>query len=71
LFWCLGDVFDIFSIGAKNPILAGVVVISYPVFIILFTWLFYGKFELNLIKSLGVILILAGVFIVLIDKKNS
>ncbi|MCF7729771.1 MAG: DMT family transporter [Chthoniobacterales bacterium] len=71
LFWCLGDVFNIFSIGAKNPILVGVIVISYPVFIILFTWLFYGKFELNLIKSLGVILILAGVFIVLIDKKNS
>lgn len=52
------------SIQAKNATIAGLVEVSYPIFTILFTWLFFRQFHLNLYSGIGGLLILAGIAVI-------
>ena len=54
------------SIQAKNATLAGLVEVSYPIFTILFTWLFFRQFHLNLYSGIGGLLILSGIAVIYI-----
>lgn len=50
-----------FSIQGKNATLAGLIEISYPLFIVLFSYIFFREMNLNLGTALGGALIIAGV----------
>jgi drug/metabolite transporter (DMT)-like permease len=52
------------SIHSRNAALAGLIEVSYPIFIVLFTAIFVGDMEINLMTLLGGLLILFGVFLV-------
>ncbi|HRK98397.1 MAG TPA: EamA family transporter [Alphaproteobacteria bacterium] len=54
------------SIQAKNATLAGLIEVSYPIFTILFTWLFFRQFHLNLYSGIGGLLILGGIAVIYI-----
>lgn len=63
----LAATFFIFhSIQAKNATLAGLIEVSYPIFTILFTWLFFKQFHLNAYSAVGGILIMAGISVIYI-----
>ncbi len=53
-----------FSITAKSATLAGLIEISYPIFIALFAYILYRENQLNLPTIIGGALIFAGVFVI-------
>lgn len=53
------------SIAGKNATLAALIEISYPVFVVLFTWLLFGEFHLTPRILLGAGLIFAGVLLII------
>jgi drug/metabolite transporter (DMT)-like permease len=52
------------SIASKNATLAGMVEISYPIFIAIFAYLLFKENQLNLATAIGGLLIFAGVFVI-------
>jgi len=54
----------ILSVREKNAVLASVLEVSYPLFVVLFSWLFFRESHMNLRTAAGGLMILAGVFIV-------
>lgn len=71
--WLLGAVIVAFlsanffvfsSIQAKNATLAGLIEITFPIFVILFTWLFFKEVHLNLYSAAGGLLVMLGVAII-------
>jgi len=56
---CIG-----FSISEKNATLAGLIEISYPLFIVLFSWLLFKQNHLNLYSLIGGGCIIVGVLLV-------
>ncbi len=64
-----GNFFILVSISAKNATLAGMIEISYPLFIALFAYLIFKENQINLATVLGGILIFAGVFIIYFFNK--
>jgi drug/metabolite transporter (DMT)-like permease len=54
--------------SAKNPTLASLIEISYPFFVVLFTWVFFRQCQLNLSTMIGGLLILAGVFVIILGE---
>lgn len=58
------------AVGAKNPTLASLIEISYPLFVIIFTWLFFREFQLNVMTMVGGIFVLSGVGIILWNGKQ-
>lgn len=54
-----------FSIASKNATLAGLVEISYPLFIALFTWLLFRESHINAAVISGAVLIAAGVILIM------
>lgn len=59
----------VLSIADKNATLAGLIEISYPLFIALFSWLLLGETDLNLGVTIGGSLVLLGVTLVYICSK--
>jgi drug/metabolite transporter (DMT)-like permease len=59
-----GHVLIALSISDKNATLAGVVEMSYPFFIALFSWALFGESTLNLATGIGGALILVGIALV-------
>ncbi len=53
------------AIGEKNASLASLIEISYPLFVILFTWLFFREVELTVMTAAGALLVLSGVSLIL------
>ena len=53
------------AVGAKNASLASMIEISYPLFVVLFTWLFFQEFQLNLMTFLGAFFVIFGVMLIL------
>jgi drug/metabolite transporter (DMT)-like permease len=47
----------------QNASLVGMVEITYPLFTILFAYIFFKEFHLNVFTMLGGMLILSGVFL--------
>jgi drug/metabolite transporter (DMT)-like permease len=60
----LAEIFIGLSITGKNASLAGIIEISYPVFIVLFSYLLFKESQVNLSTVAGGILIFGGIFII-------
>lgn len=60
-FFIIANTLIVVAIGSSNATIAGLVEISYPLFIALFSWLFFGVASLNLGTALGGAMILGGV----------
>ena len=65
----LGALMTYMAIGAKNPTLASLIEISYPFFVVLFSWLFFRDLQLNLMTFVGGFLVVSGISIILLYAK--
>lgn len=63
----LGGIMTYLAIGEKNATLASLVEISYPLFVILFTWIFFQEVELNVITTVGAFLVILGVSLICLN----
>jgi drug/metabolite transporter (DMT)-like permease len=57
------------SIDRKNATMAGLIEISYPLFIVLFSWLLFREVHLTWTSALGGLLIMAGAAIVIAGSR--
>jgi len=57
----IANVFIVLSIGKGNATLSGLIEISYPLFIALFSWLLFGQVAVNFGTSIGGGLIFLGI----------
>ncbi|HEV7449024.1 MAG TPA: EamA family transporter [Candidatus Paceibacterota bacterium] len=60
----VAEMFISLSITSKNATLAGLIEISYPLFIALFAYLLYKESQLTLPTAIGGLLILSGVIMI-------
>ena len=60
----IANMFIVLSIGDKNATLSGLIEISYPLFIALFSWLFFRENNLNAGAILGGLFVLTGVSLI-------
>ena len=65
----LGAYLTYVAMGAKNPTLAALIEVSYPFFVVLFTWLIFREVQLNFITLCGGVLVLAGVAVIMLGEK--
>ena len=65
----LATVLLFLSIDGKNATMAGLIEISYPLFIVIFTWLLFREVHLTWTSALGGLLIMAGAAIVIIGGR--
>lgn len=56
------------AVGAKNASLASMIEISYPLFVMIFTWIFFREMELNTMTFMGGCFVILGVLLIM---KNS
>ena len=61
----IGALMTYMAIGEKNPTLASIIEISYPLFVVIFTWLFFREFQLNFMTFLGGFFVIFGVMLIL------
>ncbi len=61
----LGALLTYMAIGEKNPTLASIIEISYPLFVVMFTWVFFQEFQLNAMTCLGAFFVVFGVMLIL------
>jgi drug/metabolite transporter (DMT)-like permease len=59
-----GNLFILMSVSGKNASLTSLIEISYPIFVILFAWLFFRELHVNLWTFAGAGLILSGVALI-------
>ena len=64
-----GNFLILTSINAKNATLAGMIEISYPLFIALFAYLLFKENQINLGTLVGALLIFSGVFVIYFFNK--
>ena len=62
----VGSFLILYSVSLKNATITSFIEISYPLFTMLFVWLFFNKIDLNIYTALGATLIVAGVVVVLV-----
>lgn len=62
--WSIG-----LSINAKSATLAGLIEISYPIFIALFAYFIFRENQINLPTVIGGLLVFAGVFVIYFFNK--
>ena len=55
--------------SAKNPTLASLIEISYPIFVVVFAWLFFREMQLNAMTLFGGLLVLAGVSVIILGER--
>jgi uncharacterized membrane protein len=60
----LAELFIGLSITSKNATLAGLIEISYPIFIVLFAYLLFKENQLNASTAVGGAFIFVGVFVI-------
>jgi drug/metabolite transporter (DMT)-like permease len=65
----IANMFIVLSIGDKNATLSGLIEISYPLFIVLFSWLFFRENNLGVGVISGGILVLAGVSLIYFSNR--
>ena len=59
-----GNLFILGSIHSKNATLAGLIEISYPLFIAIFAYLFFKEAQITFATAIGGLLIFGGVFVI-------
>ena len=65
----VANMFIVLSIGSKNAALSGLIEISYPLFIALFSWLFFRENNLSVGAILGGTFVLIGVSLIYVSNK--
>jgi drug/metabolite transporter (DMT)-like permease len=65
----VGAVLLLLSIESKNATLTSVIEISYPIFVVLFAYLFFRQVHINLSVMIGGLLILTGAAIIIINNQ--
>jgi len=65
----LGAFLTYVAMSAKNPTLASLIEISYPLFVILFAWIFFREMQLNAMTLCGGLLVIAGVAVILLGER--
>ena len=65
----LGAYLTYAAMGAKNPTLVSLIEISYPLFVVLFTWIFFREMQLNPVTCVGGLLVLAGVAVIIMGER--
>lgn len=65
----LGAFLTYVAMSAKNPTLASLVEISYPLFVVLFAWVFFREMQLNLVTLCGGLLVIAGVAVIILGER--
>ncbi len=65
----LAELFIAFSITNKNATLSGLIEISYPIFIAIFSYLLFRENQINTATIAGGILIFLGIFIIFTFNK--
>ncbi len=65
----LAELFIAFSITNKNATLSGLIEISYPIFIAIFSYLLFRENQINTATITGGILIFLGIFIIFTFNK--
>jgi drug/metabolite transporter (DMT)-like permease len=65
----LGAFLTYAAMSAKNPTLAALIEISYPLFVILFAWIFFREVEFNFITLCGGLLVIAGVSVIILGER--
>ena len=65
----LGGVMTYMAIGEKNATLACLLEISYPMFVVLFTWLFFREVQLNVMTFVGAMLVISGIALILLNER--
>lgn len=65
----LGAYLTYAAMSAKNPTLASLIEISYPIFVMLFTWVFFREVQFNLITLCGGLLVIAGVTVIILGER--
>ena len=65
----VGAVLLLLSIDSKNATLTSVIEISYPIFVVLFAYLFFRQVHINLSVMIGGLLILTGAAIIIINNQ--
>ena len=62
--WAVAELCINYSIADKDATLAGLIEITYPLFIALFAYLFFQESELNIGTTLGGLLVFCGVCVI-------
>ncbi|MFA6076705.1 MAG: EamA family transporter [Candidatus Paceibacterota bacterium] len=57
----IANTFIVLSIGNKNATLAGLIEISYPLFIAVFSWFLFKESHVNLWTGIGAVLVFSGI----------
>ena len=65
----LGAYLTYVAMGAKNPTLVSLIEITYPLFVVLFAWVFFREMQLNAVTICGGLLVLAGVAVITIGER--
>lgn len=65
----IAELFIGFSIVAKNATIAGLIEISYPIFIALFSYLLFKNNHLTFSSMIGGLLIFSGIFVIYFFNK--
>lgn len=66
----VGSLLIYLAIGGKNATIASLIEISYPLFVALFTWIFFRENQLNTLTVIGGGLILLGVGLVFVGNRH-
>ena len=59
------------AMAAKNPTLASLIEISYPIFVVCFTWIFFREMQFNAFTLCGGLLVIAGVIIIILGEQRA
>ena len=65
----LGAYLTYAAMGAKNPTLVSLIEISYPLFVVLFAWIFFREMQLNPRTLFGGLLVLFGVAVIVLGER--
>jgi drug/metabolite transporter (DMT)-like permease len=65
----LGAYLTYAAMSAKNPTLASLIEISYPIFVVLFVWIFFHEMQLNTLTLLGGLLAIAGIAVIILGER--
>ena len=65
----LGAYLTYAAMGAKNPTLVSLIEISYPLFVVIFAWVFFRELQLGPATLLGGLLILTGVGVIILAER--
>jgi drug/metabolite transporter (DMT)-like permease len=65
----LGAYLTYAAMSAKNPTLASLIEISYPIFVVLFAWIFFREMQLNTLTLCGGVLVIIGVSVIVLGER--